>query len=145
MTLSRTLLFMLLLLSTMLQAQDNTVNYIRITDAHIRELPPSVRNTAVYMTISNSSERNMRLTGVSSEAAESAMLHRSAMEDGMMTMQHVMTIEIPAGESLVLEPGALHIMLTGLKRNLRDGDSVSLRLEFDDAPDVSVNVQVRKL
>ena len=145
MTLLRTIMFMLLALPFTLQAQDNSLALVRISDARIRELPPSVTNTAVYMTISNSGNENLRLIGVSSEFAESAMLHRSAMENGMMTMQHVMAIEIPAGESMVLEPGALHIMLTDLKRNLRDGDLVPLILKFDGGPDVSVNVQVTKL
>lgn len=145
MTICRTLLFVLLALPLSLQAQDHALGNISITDGLIRELPPSVTNTAVYLTINNSGEGDIRLIRVSSEFAESAMLHRSGMENGMMTMQHVMTVEIPAGGSLVLEPGAMHIMLTGLKQRLRDGDLVPLILEFENEPAVRVNIQVTKL
>lgn len=145
MKLPRTLLMALLYLPFTLLAQDNTLDYIGIGDAYIRELPPSVKNTAVYMSITNDSEAAIRIVGVSSELAESAMLHRTAMENNMMTMQHVMFLEIAAGQTLLLEPGALHIMLTGLKTSLRAGDSVPLILEFDNGLNLALNVPVVSL
>ena len=63
----------------------------------------------------------------------------------MMTMQHVMFLEIAAGQTLLLEPGALHIMLTGLKTSLRAGDSVPLILEFDNGLNLALNVPVVSL
>ncbi len=112
--------------STLALAQTN----LYIENAYIRELPPTAQTSAVYMQLKNEGSHLVRLISVSSDAANSSMLHRSVMKDGMMTMEHVMGLEIPAGETISFEPGGLHIMLSELKRSLRAGDSVDLSLTF---------------
>ena len=117
---------------------------IEIDSAYIRELPPAVTNSAVYMSLINHGSHNVSLLGISSEAADSIMIHRSVMENGMMSMEHIMALEIPAGETVRLEPGGVHIMLTGVKRPLRAGDSVRLNLNFSNGLVLTVTAPVSR-
>jgi len=60
-----------------------------------------------------------------------------------MKMRRVERIEIPAKGAVSLEPGGLHVMLIGLKRNLVPGDSVDLRLDLDDGTALEMQALVR--
>tara|TARA_R110002110_G_scaffold333870_2_gene544885 strand:- start:18933 stop:19409 length:477 start_codon:yes stop_codon:yes gene_type:complete len=105
---------------------------IQIQNAYIRELPPNVETVAVYMTLNNSGQHALTLTEIRTDAAASAMLHLSSMQNGMMVMEHITNLEIPPGESVSLEPGSFHIMLEGLRQSVRAGDSVEIRLHFSN-------------
>jgi copper(I)-binding protein len=59
-------------------------------------------------------------------------------------MRRLESLEIPAGQTLRLEPGALHIMLLDLVRPLKAGAQYPLTLNFRDAGAVTVQVQVRE-
>lgn len=65
--------------------------------------------------------------------------------DGMggMTMKEVTQIDLPAGETVVLEPGGLHVMLLELPDPLESGETFALTLQFDDGSTQEVDVEVR--
>ena len=100
-------------------------------------------NSAAYMKISNKGELLDRLIRVEGEVAENIELHRSEMKDGVMTMNPVEYIEVPANGSVELKPGGLHIMLIGIKEELEIGDQVKLVLSFEEFGDVTVTADVR--
>jgi len=64
------------------------------------------------------------------------------MEGDVMKMREVEAIELPAGKTVELKPGGLHIMLMGLKAPLKAGSSVPLTLKFEKAGEVSVKLTV---
>ena len=66
----------------------------------------------------------------------------SAGGGGMMGMQPVARLEIPAGGTVELKPGGYHIMLMGLARPLKEGDEIELTLSFAKAGDVKVKAKV---
>jgi copper(I)-binding protein len=103
---------------------------IQIENAYIRELPPHVDTAAVYMTIHNTGQHPMTLDEIRTEVANSAMLHQTSMQNGMMTMEHVMSLELDGRTTVNLAPGGLHIMLMGLRQSLRAGDTINLTLHF---------------
>lgn len=115
---------------------------IRIDNAYVREMPPTAETAAVYMTIRNVGSHGIDITDVSTDVAESAMIHLSSMQNGMMVMEHLMTLEIPSGESVRLEPGSFHIMLEGLRRSLVAGDSIRMVLKFSNGMTAQVTVPV---
>jgi periplasmic copper chaperone A len=96
------------------------------------------RTGAAYLTVRNGGDQDDRLIGVSSEVADKALLHSSAMQDGVMKMRPVEVLEVPAHGEAVLEPGGLHVMLIGLKEPLEEGKSFALTLEFENAGEVEV-------
>jgi len=63
--------------------------------------------------------------------------------DGMMSMQEVSAIAIPAGETIALEPGGFHIMLLELTSDLATGDSVEVTLSFENGYEETVTAEVR--
>ena len=100
--------------------------------------------SAAYMVIHNKGAQPDRLVGVATDAAERTELHETKMESGVMKMQPVEGIDVPAGGSVELKPGGLHIMLIGLKRELKIGDQVELVLHFEKAGDIAVKAEVRE-
>jgi periplasmic copper chaperone A len=107
-------------------------------------LPPAGAAVAGgYVTIRNAGAAPDRLVAVASPIAGAAALHRMAMSNGVMTMEALPDgIEIPAGATVELAPGSLHIMFTRLKRPLLLGETVSGELVFEKAGTVAVGFAV---
>jgi copper(I)-binding protein len=51
-------------------------------------------------------------------------------------------LEIPAGESIVLEPQGMHLMLVNLNHDLRPGDTYQVTLTFEHAGEITIHVTV---
>ena len=100
---------------------------------------------AVYLAIVNDGAGADRLLGASTPVAAMAMLHRSVDDGGVARMVAAGEIDIAAGGSVVLEPGGLHLMLTGLGAPLVDGETFALTLRFARAGDVEVTVEVENM
>lgn len=82
------------------------------------------------MTLTSSTA--VHLIGVSSSVADSAEVHEMSMENDVMKMRAVPRLFLPAGKTIALKPGSLHIMLFGLKRAIKAGESIPLTLTFED-------------
>lgn len=99
--------------------------------------------SAAYLTLRNAGAETERLLQASSPAADRVSLHVSLMEGGTMRMRPVDRLDIPAGETVTMEPGSgLHLMLEGLHEPLRDGASVPMTLTFERAGAVQVAAEV---
>ena len=95
--------------------------------------------TGVFAEFTNHTDQDITIVGGSAEIASMVETHEVVMADGEMKMQRKDGgIVIPAGESLTLEPGGLHIMLMGLKEAILDGDKVTLTIDFDGYEDQTV-------
>jgi copper(I)-binding protein len=100
--------------------------------------------SAVYMVIENTGDQPDRLLHAHCDVAGTVELHETKMEGGVMKMQPVDGIDIPAKGTVELKPGGLHIMLIGLTRDLNPGDEIGLELHFDKAGHVPVKAIVQK-
>lgn len=116
-----------------------------VKDAYATAVPPGQPNGAVFLTLINESAQARTLVAATSPDAQVVELHGHIHEGGMMRMRRVERIEIPAGESVSLKPGGLHLMLIGLKGNLEPGDQVELSLDFDDGSKAQVSAPVRPI
>ena len=54
----------------------------------------------------------------------------TSMSGGVMSMARQSRITIPAGGQVTFGPGAYHLMLIGLTRTLKAGDSIPATLSF---------------
>lgn len=97
---------------------------------------------AVYFEIDNSGDGSDQLTGAQTPAAEKAEMHTSQMQGDMMQMRGVSLVDIHADEHVAFSPGGLHLMLTGVKNKLSEGDHFPLTLEFGKTGAVTVDVAV---
>ena len=120
---------------------------ITVTDAWARSSSAMAGAGAAYATITNAGSAADALIGASSPAATTVEVHETvvmgspdASGGGMMGMQPV---EIPAGGSLQLKPGSYHVMLIGLVKDLKPGDTIDLTLKFEKAGEITVTAQVR--
>lgn len=111
-------------------------------NAWVRLLPPSVKTTAAYMTI-NSPVDDVLLSA-SSPQAMMVELHLSSMTDGVMSMDHVERIDLRANQPVELIPGGYHLMLMGLKKALSEGDRFPLKLVFDKAGEIEIELPVKR-
>jgi copper(I)-binding protein len=58
-------------------------------------------------------------------------------------MRQQESLDIPAGESVRLEPTGLHIMLINLTRDLSEGDTFEVQLEFEEHGSMTVTSTVQ--
>jgi len=119
---------------------------MRVDDPWARPLPESAPATAIYLAIENGTGTADRLLGVSSEACAVAELHETTMGGGVMSMQPVGEegIALPVGETVVLEPGGLHVMCLDPAVPFSEGSTVTVTLRFGSAPDLAVEVPVEE-
>lgn len=113
---------------------------IAVSDA--RMPVPAGANGAAYLTLTNDGEATDRLTGATTDVAETVEIHETSIEDDAMSMRPVGGIGIPAGGTVVLEPGGLHLMLVDVTTALEEGDMVTLTLTFARAGERTVDARV---
>ena len=98
-------------------------------------------NGAIYFVIRPSAADE--LVGVASEVAEAVEMHESMLSGDVMEMHHLESVPLRAGEEVVFEPGGLHIMLIGLKQELKLGEEFEITLQFKNYEDIQLRVPVQ--
>jgi copper(I)-binding protein len=63
-------------------------------------------------------------------------IHETIIENDVMRMRPVDALEIPAGESVEMAPGGLHLMLLDLADELVMGEAISVILSFEALAEV---------
>ncbi len=114
---------------------------LRVESAWARPAPAG-ENGAVYFTIVNTGSTDTLLS-VQTDVADTVELHMSMAHDGAMQMQMQHEIAIPKGTT-EFRPGGYHVMLLGLRRELKPGDSFPLALNFKRAGKIIVTVTVKE-
>lgn len=101
---------------------------------------PTGPNAALYLTATGGSED--RLIGARTDVAADVVAHESIVDDdGTMAMRPVEGIALPAGGSLVLEPGGYHLMLVDVD-GLALGATVNVTLFWENAGEMMVEAEV---
>ena len=117
-------------------------DHITVSDAWARATPPGAQTGAIYLTLTNQGAAD-RLVALGTDAAREAQLHTHLHADGMMRMEQIAALELPANGTAVMAPGGDHVMLIGLKQPLVPGATVTLTLEFAQHEALSVSIPVR--
>lgn len=116
---------------------------ITIDDPFARASAGSVKVGAAFMVVKNSGATDDALVGAESPVAARAELHTHIKDGEVMRMRQVSSIDVPAGGTVSLQPGGLHIMLIDLKQPLRQGETFPLSLTFAKAGTLAVDVPVK--
>lgn len=125
------------------QAHDLQTGDLHIIHPAIPLVAENAKSAAGYMVITNDGDTPERLMGVEADFAERVMLHTTEMDDnGVAMMKHLPMLEIPAGETVVLEPGGMHIMLMGLNTPMAEGAMLPATLIFENAGRVEFEFMV---
>ncbi len=134
---------------------------ITIEGQWARTSPAMASMGAAYMDITSSEGDQLVGVSVPASIAARAEIHEmvpadmpmddsmdESMDDGemdmgAMVMQQIMALDLPAGETVNLEPGGYHVMLIDLAEPLAEGDTFNVTLDFAEADDLTVEVVVR--
>ncbi len=128
----------------MLAALPATAGELTVEDAWSRTTPPGVTVGVVYFTLRNDTGKSDRLLKLSTPVASGVQVHRTEIRDGIARMREISTLHVDAGQTLEFAPNGMHVMLTGLKQPLVEGQSFDLELLFEVAGPRTVKVSVRK-
>lgn len=114
------------LLFTAFSAQADLV----LLDGHVRAMPPGQPNTAAFLQVKNTGSQTITLINAQTSAAKKSEFHTHSMNDkGVMSMTQVPNIVIAPQQVFVFQSGAHHVMLMGLTKSLKPGNSVELSLQ----------------
>lgn len=116
---------------------------IKIKDAWMRPSSEKMA-TALYLEIENKSETADTLFQVDSDLAERVEIHETYTEGEMMGMRKVDMIVIEGNSSFKLKPGAHHIMLMKLKKDIKDGFKSEFVLHFKQAGEMKITAIAKK-
>lgn len=119
---------------------------VTVTDPWVRATVPQQKSAGAFMRLQSATPA--RLVAVRSPLAR-AEIHSMQMEGGVMKMQAVEGIDLPAGKAVNLASGGYHVMLFNLTRQLKEGETVPLTLVVEDVKrkrhEVSVNAAVKPI
>ena len=117
---------------------------VTVEDPWGRPSPSSAENAAFYMQLDGAAEDDL-LVSASSSACSVVELHETQMSDGVMSMQHLpQGIPVPAGATVALEPGGLHVMCMGVQSPFTVGDMIEVGLEFENSGSMTVEAEIRE-
>ena len=118
---------------------------ITIADAFVPLAPKGVMAHAAYLDVTNIGDTTRSIVGVSASNYAMAHIHQSLEKDGVATMMAMHQLDIKPGQTVVLEPGDLHIMLMKPATPLVLGATVAFDLHFANGETMSVSAEVVRL
>lgn len=105
--------------------------------------PATVGGSSVlYLRIDNDGGSDL-VIGASSPVADSVAFHRASGHSGEAVMVDVAMVQLHTGAQGAFADTGVHLMLTGLRRDLRIGDVVPVRLVLRHAGAVTIRATVR--
>jgi copper(I)-binding protein len=107
-----------------------------------RATPPGASVAGGFASVRNRGGDADKLIGASSPAADRVELHVMSMQNGVMRMRQVPSFAVPAHGELALKPGGNHLMFFGLKQRFAPGEKVPVKLRFQKAGEVEVQLDV---
>lgn len=120
---------------------------ILIDNPRSRVSAPTVKVGGAFMDITNNGKEDDVLLSASTPRSGKTELHNTVIdENGVMKMREMENgIPIPAGETVVLKPGSLHVMFMDLHEPFQLGQTYPLTLKFKNAGEKTVTVTVKDM
>jgi copper(I)-binding protein len=120
---------------------------VTVTDPWVRATVSGQQATGAFMRLQ--SAKDTRLVSASSPLTPTVEVHEMAVQDNVMKMRQLPALELPAAKTVELKPGGYHVMLMGLKQEVKAGATVPITLVFEDKAGkretLVVNAPVRPL
>ncbi len=116
---------------------------VHVSEAWIKAAPKGM--TSGFAQLHNTTGQEQALVSVSSPIAESVELHDMTGTGTSMSMQKLDgPLAIPANSTVALEPGAKHIMLMGLKQELKAGSTATMVFTYADHSTQAVDFEIKE-
>jgi copper(I)-binding protein len=114
---------------------------VTVQDPWVRATVPQQKATGLFASVT--SAKGGRVVAASSPVADVVEIHEMAMDNQVMRMRAIAALELPAGKAVELKPGGFHVMLMGLKQQVKEGDTVPVTLVVEGADGKRENVDVK--
>ncbi|MFM8343316.1 MAG: copper chaperone PCu(A)C [Betaproteobacteria bacterium] len=114
---------------------------VTIGDPWVRATVAQQKATGMFAQVT--SAQGGKLVAASSPVASVVEIHEMAMENNVMKMRAVPGLELPAGKAVELKPGGYHVMLMGLKQQVKEGELVPVTLVVEGKDGKRESVEVK--
>jgi hypothetical protein len=119
---------------------------LTLSGAFTRAMPDGAKAAGGFVTIANGGKESDRLVSASSANADMVQLHEMKIIDDIMKMQEMKEgIIIPAGETVTLKPGGLHVMFMKITKPFVMGEMVPVTLTFEKAGSVDIMMPIGEM
>lgn len=142
--LRRVALFATILVAAIVPAADRqaaSAGKIRISGAWTRPTAAGMPMGVAYFVIHNGGVADA-VVAASTPAAARVEFHQTTLSDGMARMRPLPEIDVPAGATVAVAPGGIHLMLVELAAPLAVGTRVPLTLVFRNAGKIEISLAV---
>lgn len=128
-----------------MKSQPVTAGDLEIGSGWVRAMLPGQPAGGGFFIVTNNGASADRLVAAASPKAGRVEIHTMEIVNDVMVMRPVEGgLEIPAGGTVELKPGGLHIMFMEVAEPYREGTTVPVTLEFEKAGKVDVELPVLK-
>ena len=127
-----------LMICNLASANDYNLGDLSVTKSF--SYPTNGRSGAGYFTLTNEGQPDVLMAVVANFPR--VMIHESLMQDGVMTMQHRMMVEVPGQKKIEFAPGGYHVMFMGLTDGWAEGDEIEASLQFKNAGTLDIKFVV---
>lgn len=135
----------LLAQSAISQAVEYKVGSIIVDQPWSRATPATAKVGGGYLVITNTGKEDDTLVSAETDVSQRAEFHSMSMNGDVMTMAIITDpLVIKPGQSIVVEPGVMHIMLLDLKAGFKEGQTFKGKLTFEKAGAVESSMQSPK-
>lgn len=112
---------------------------VELTGGFTKAMLPGQPVGGGFVTIHNTGAADDRLISAESPSAGRVELHEMVMQNDVMKMRQLNDgIAVPAGTTVELKPGGLHLMFMDVKKPFVEGETVNLKLTFEKAGTVDL-------
>lgn len=116
---------------------------IVVEQAWARLAPGGSGMGSVYLTVHNKSGQDDLLLAVDSSAARSTAVYATNVKDGVASMDPLpLGVNLPSHGEVVMRPGGMHIMMTGVAKDTKVGSLLPVTMVFRDAGSLDFEVPV---
>ena len=115
---------------------------IRIGHIWARATPAGTTTAAIYVPLLNAGKEPDSLIGASSDLASKIEIHQDSNENGIMRMQKLDVVTLEPNKPVSLRPSGIHLMVFGLKQQLKEGGMFPLTLQFEKAGSITVEAMI---
>lgn len=127
-------------------ANEGIIGTIKVEGAWTRATADGAKVGAGYLTLTNEGPEADVLVAVETDIAGKSEVHDMTMSDqGVMQMRRMDSLELPAGGSVALKPGGMHLMFLDLKQPLTAGATLKVKLTFKSGASGEVSLPVRPI
>lgn len=125
--------------------QTSKKSTISVNDPWLRPAAQGA-NSAFFFQLVNDGDKPDTLVAVKFAYSEVVELHETfKKENDMMGMRAVKNVAVPAKSSVMFKPRDLHIMLIGLTKDVKIGESYDLKLVLKKAGEIKTKAVVRDM